>query len=636
MTAREIASAITLLCCLALTTVIYWPALTGPFLFDDIRNLEDLGAAGGVTDWPSFALWVFGGTAGPFGRPVALASFLINDFTWPTDPWSFKYTNLMLHLVTGLLVFWFLDQFAQRLPTTDRGVRGGRVAAVIAAGLWLVHPIQIATVMFVVQRMTILCTAFMLAGMVAWLKGAQLSKNRPIAGGFLMAGALGFFGALALLCKETAVLLPCYVAVVASAIPAIDMESPRLRRLHWGILLVPTSAAIVYLIISHADLRAAFAIREFTPAQRVMTEPLVLWSYVRELIAPDLRVGLYYDDLKAVSTLLDPAAVIAMLAWIAAIALAVRWRKSQPVATFAILWFVIGHSLEAGPFSLELKFLHRNYLPSVGPMFAAVYYLLRLEPAALGRVLGVALVAVDLAIAAVNATTWGDEGLLVNTWATQQPGSQRAQQAAASYWLRHHDLQKSLSYLDRAVAADPASPALRIQSFYLRCINSQPVLQSWASVLDALPNGDLDTATSESLQLLSAQIADGNCPELRQADVRQAADRLLANPRYRSPKWQRALEVVQGQSYVFDLDLNGAMTHFDRAYAALPTAYTARVQAAILASAGLYADAIRYLERERDTPPTNLGERIYFDARLRPVVDAEIEALRQRLPNDKR
>src|ERR1051325_8574616 len=82
------------------TALAYWPALRGPFLFDDLRNLPLLARAGGIVDWPTFALWTFGGTAGGFGRPLAMATFLLNDVGWPSDPWSFKYTNLMLHLLT--------------------------------------------------------------------------------------------------------------------------------------------------------------------------------------------------------------------------------------------------------------------------------------------------------------------------------------------------------------------------------------------------------------------------------------------------------------------------------------------------------------------------------------------------------
>ncbi|HZR02465.1 MAG TPA: hypothetical protein VFA81_04740 [Burkholderiales bacterium] len=631
MTRRDLFGFALLIATAALTLAIYWPALSGPFLFDDTLNLDDLAAVGGVTDWPSFALWVLGGTAGPLGRPIALASFLVNDNAWPSDAWSFKYTNLMLHLAAGLLAFWFLAELSQRLGS-EQARRRGRIAAALAACIWLIHPMQVATVMFVIQRMTILGTAFMLAGGTMWLKGARIAATHPIKGSSLMLAGLGGFGSLAILSKETGALLPCYLAVIACCMPVIDMRSPMLRRMHWLTLLAPPLLAIAYFTVEHRSLADAFVIREFTPLQRVMTEPMILWGYARDLLVPDLRIGLYFDDLTAARSLIDPPwAGLALIGWIAAVVLAVRWRRQQPVASLAILWFLIGHSLEAGPFSLELAFLHRNYLPMIGPLFAGAFYLLGTERRLLAGAAGAAFGGACVLITAINAITWGNEGLLLNTWAEQRPASQRAQQAAASFWLRNGDVSKSLEFLDRAVVANPRSPALHIQRFYLRCIHQQPQMESWNAILQMLPSADLDTSTSESLTLLITEIASGRCGELKHADVRAAAESLLHNPRYRSARWQRSLQMAIGDTYVVERNLNEAMAHLDRAYAALPAVQIAKAQAAILASAGLYADAIEYLERERATPPSTLGERIYFEARLRPALSREIDELRRKL-----
>ena len=62
-----------------LTVAVYWPGLAGGFLFDDYPNLDDMGNYGGVVDWDSFRAFVFSGWSGPTGRPVSLASFLLDD-----------------------------------------------------------------------------------------------------------------------------------------------------------------------------------------------------------------------------------------------------------------------------------------------------------------------------------------------------------------------------------------------------------------------------------------------------------------------------------------------------------------------------------------------------------------------------
>ena len=49
-------------------------------------------------------------------------------------------------------------------------------------------------------------------------------------------------------------------------------------------------------------------------------------------------------------------------------------RTRAPVLAFGILWFFAGHVLESTLLGLEIYFEHRNYLPSIGLIFSAVFY----------------------------------------------------------------------------------------------------------------------------------------------------------------------------------------------------------------------------------------------------------------------
>src|SRR5688572_22390989 len=108
---HEAAIALLLACALALAWCLTQPALTGPFLFDDFPNLENLREIGGQFSSQRLANYLASFTGTP-GRPLAALSFLVDDYAWPSDPYPFKRHNLLLHLLCGVMVFGFARTMA--------------------------------------------------------------------------------------------------------------------------------------------------------------------------------------------------------------------------------------------------------------------------------------------------------------------------------------------------------------------------------------------------------------------------------------------------------------------------------------------------------------------------------------------
>lgn len=127
---------ILLLLVLFLCIGAYWGGLKGDFLFDDYPNLQDLGTYGIIDSWDKVRAFIFNGFAGPTGRPISLASFLIDANTWPANPYAFKYTNLMIHLINGLLLCWVIILLLQYYKYKDDQVIW---IAVVAASIWILH-----------------------------------------------------------------------------------------------------------------------------------------------------------------------------------------------------------------------------------------------------------------------------------------------------------------------------------------------------------------------------------------------------------------------------------------------------------------------------------------------------------------
>jgi hypothetical protein len=202
---------------LALCAAAYWPGLSGGFIFDDFVNLSSLGAYGPIDDLRTLLFYLSSGIADPTGRPVAVASFLLDARDWPADPWPFKRTNLLLHLLNGALlgrVLWRLEDWLDRgkrgLPAARRGW-----AAWLGATLWLVHPLFVSTTLYVVQRHAMLPLTFVLLALLAWDRAClAFLRDAPRAGwAWSLCGAWPAF-LLAGLSKANGLLAPLLVLLV--------------------------------------------------------------------------------------------------------------------------------------------------------------------------------------------------------------------------------------------------------------------------------------------------------------------------------------------------------------------------------------------------------------------------------------
>ncbi|MGH7487945.1 MAG: hypothetical protein ACREMY_20445 [bacterium] len=104
-----------ILCCLAaalaMTALVYWPGLTGGYVFDDFPNIVD-NAAIHVTH-STLANWANAAWSSPsssFRRPLASLTFALNWFFSRGNPGPMKVTNLGIHLLNGVLLYFMLRE----------------------------------------------------------------------------------------------------------------------------------------------------------------------------------------------------------------------------------------------------------------------------------------------------------------------------------------------------------------------------------------------------------------------------------------------------------------------------------------------------------------------------------------------
>lgn len=521
---------------LAATWMAYWPGLTGPFLFDDFPNLESL-ANHEVLSLEGAKQFVFGNDSGPGGRPLSMATFLLDGNTWPTDPGPFKRTNLLLHLLSGLAALMLARQLLRaggvREPTADW-------VALTATALWLLHPMQTATVFLVVQRMTILCTLFTLLSLGAlmaarhrWLAGQQ---GRACA--WLLAVApLAALGALS---KETIAVLPLLAAVIERTVaPLPDTLAGRLIR--WFGLWLPSIGVLFYLF-TLAELTQYIPWRGFSPLDRFITQGPVLWDYLGMIFMPDIRSSLFHDTYPVKGfTQLGLQALLPWLLIFTALLAAWSIRSRQPWLRFGVLFFFAGHALEASSVPLELFFLHRNYLPLWGLLLGLVVASWAgLQALPKGRSLMLALTAsvtaALLAITWLSARYWGNAGLLFNVWVAENPASIRARLTAANFWSDMEDDPRALKELQELLQLNPRVLTADIGSYYMECRTESENPAHWQAIEQKVRANHYhyDSAALPSLVILIKQIRQGRCTQLDVPQVLGVMDALTETPVFAS------------------------------------------------------------------------------------------------------
>ena len=422
---------------LLLAVLAYHPGLSGGFLFDDFVNLDALGTSGKVDNAATFWRYITSGTADPIGRPLSLLSFLLDARDWPADPYPFLRTNLIIHLINGSLLFLLLRKLGQVLG--DDTARAGQVA-LLASGMWLLHPLFVSTTLYIVQREAMLPATFIFLGLLSYASGRErFSATRGSHGLGLMFAGLAACTVLAMLCKANGVLLPMMAwaleATVFRAMPAGARERERLRRTgRWLFLVLPSLVVLAYVARHLAYWNQHLGMRPWTIGQRALTEPRIVLDYLQLLVVPrSVSTGLYNESYAVSQDILHPASTLPALVLILALPLlAWRARARSPALAAAILFFFAGHLLESSLIPLELYFEHRNYLPAALLAWPLARALLNAGIPNWTKTAAAAAMLLVLALTTYQRTSiWGNEGELAALWASRNPDSSRAQATAA-------------------------------------------------------------------------------------------------------------------------------------------------------------------------------------------------------------
>ena len=109
---------------LLFTAWVYWPGQAGPALLDDATSVLVIGD---LKKHPELAWdYIWGDKSGPLGRPVSMASFVLEKLLLDGELTTSKQVNILLHLCNGALVIWLFWPLFRFL-----GIPGYRMLALV-------------------------------------------------------------------------------------------------------------------------------------------------------------------------------------------------------------------------------------------------------------------------------------------------------------------------------------------------------------------------------------------------------------------------------------------------------------------------------------------------------------------------
>lgn len=248
--------------------------------------------------------------------PLTIFSLLVDHTIWGVNPCGYHATNVLLHLVNGILVLLLVRQLT-----------GSTFVAWTTAALFLVHPVQIETVAWISSRKGLLSAAFMLAALIVRLKPDAEAKNDAWYTVWLAA---------ALLSKALAVVVPAIVLLYDVRVRRQKFADAFVRQIIPGVmcllLLFKTMAS------QHSILGGVRHHLDYSIWHIMAIDTTIMWRYIGMLLWPtDLSV-LYNPP----TTNIWKSVVVASLGWSVVVGLIWRYRNRCPLVLWgAATWLLL-------------------------------------------------------------------------------------------------------------------------------------------------------------------------------------------------------------------------------------------------------------------------------------------------------
>lgn len=250
--------------------------------------------------------------------PLTIISFAINYHFSQNDASAYHLTNLIIHIINSLLVFWFIFLLTKNIPT-----------AMITGLFFGIHPLHVESVAWITERKDMLYALFFLASTIFYIYYLHKKTSK-----FYFLSLLSFI--LSLLSKPSAISLPFILLLI---------DYFYTKRLDKNMVLKESPLfllSLVFTILSFIGQRSVGAVpADFLrslPSNIIIALRIIIF-YLFKTILP-IKLSCFYPAPATIDQWQSKIFLFAPLIFLGLVTLVVISRKTTHKVIFASLFFV--------------------------------------------------------------------------------------------------------------------------------------------------------------------------------------------------------------------------------------------------------------------------------------------------------
>ena len=434
-TRRDVIVAVLLMAILGFAA--YGNSIHNNFIWDDFHLVKDnicIKNWSGLKDIFTKNIAAGGGSQYYSYRPFQMITYMIDYAVCGLDVRVYHLTNIILHIAAGLAVYWLISLIC-----------GDALIALLAAILFITHPVHVAAVTYISGRADPLALLFMALSFILYIKSLKAGKAS------MLYPAIAVSYILALFSRENSLMLPFLILLYHYVFK---------ERVNSKSFIIVVSLAIAYSILRMTTLGSLMphVASPTTLWQRLPGVFVALTQYVRLLLLPG---GLHMEYGHELFSYPDWRALLGIVILSLLLICAYRSRTRDPIVLFSICWFIIALIPVSNLYPLPIAYMaeHWLYIPSIGYFIIAgklISYLLKNRGL---KVIGACLLVAALSFNMLQTTTyntlWAHPIRFYENIIRYNPGNERTLNGLAMEYAKIGKKEEAIKLYRRAIAADP-------------------------------------------------------------------------------------------------------------------------------------------------------------------------------------